>query len=112
MRIGKWKIPDASSWRPCHRSSTQHVQVNVEHRLSRVCIAIEHGPVAALGVAAIGRDSRGAADHRTDHSIVSRAQVIQGGHVRAGNDEHVHRRLWIDVVEGDQRVVFVHLRGW
>ena len=55
-------------------SAAQHVQVQVEHRLPGVRIAVEHRPEAALGVAAFGGDGGGAADHLADERVVIRAR--------------------------------------
>ena len=39
-------------------------------------------------------------------------QVMQGSDVLPGNDQEVHRRLRIDILEGDRQIVLIQaLRG-
>jgi len=87
-----------------------HVQVQVEHGLPGVGIAVEDRAVAAGGEAALGGDRRAAPHHLADELIVVGLEIVQGRHVRARHHQHMHRRLRTDVVERDETLVLVHLR--
>ena len=99
----------AAPRRPGQRPSAEHVQVQVEHRLPGVGVAVEHGAVAALGVAALGGDCRGSPHHRADQAVVRTVEVVQRGDVRSRHDQHMHGRLRVDVLEGHEVVVLEHL---
>ena len=79
----------------------EQVQVDVEHRLPGVAVRVEHGAVAAAGDSPLLRDRRRAPHHLADDLIVAGLEVVQRLDVALGHDEHVRRRLRIDVVEGE-----------
>src|SRR5687768_6054099 len=87
------------------------MQVDVKHRLSRLRVAIEHGPIARPIVALVFRNLRGGAHHGADQRVVIGIQVVERRDVLLGHHERVQRRLRIDIGEGQQPVVFVDFRG-
>ena len=82
----------------------------MEHRLAGVGVAVEDRAETARRVAALGGERGTTPDHPADKAVVLGRQVVQRRHVRARYDEHVHRRLRIDVGEGDELGVFIHAR--
>ena len=89
-----------SSRRPRHAAAAEQVQVDVKHRLTRVAVGVEYRPEPAGGEPTLLGDGRRAAHQLADDLIVFGADLVQRGDVPLGNDEHVRRRLRIDVVEG------------
>src|SRR5687768_5521135 len=86
------------------------MQVDVEHGLSRSRIAVEHCPVTGTVVALFFGNVRGGAHHGADQPVVRRRQVVERRDVLLRDHQDVHRRLRVDVVEGEQLIVFVDLR--
>jgi hypothetical protein len=60
------------------------MQMDVEDRLTRFAIRVEHRPVAAIGVAVFLRDLGRGAMHGPNETIVSRRQIAQRGDVPRG----------------------------
>ena len=81
------------------RAPGEEVQVDVEHGLPRVRVAVEHGAIPALCISVLRRKLSGHAEHRPDQLIVGRLQIVQRADVPPGHNQGVERRLWIDVVE-------------
>jgi hypothetical protein len=50
--------------------------------------------------------------HRAHEPVVVRSEVVQRADVAAGDDQHVQRRLRVDVPDGDELVVLVNEPGW
>jgi hypothetical protein len=86
------------------------MQVDVKHRLPRLRVAVEDRPEARTVVPALPGDRRARPHHRADEIIFRRRQIVQRRHVLPRHDQHVHRRLRVDVVEGDQAIVLIDLR--
>jgi hypothetical protein len=84
--------------------------MQVEHRLSRLAIAIEHRAISALAESLAGRQLSGSSQHPADQRVIVRTEIVGGRDVLPRDDEQVHRRLWIDVAERDEIVVFVNNR--
>ena len=81
--------------------------MNVEYGLACVGVAVEDGPITTLRESIRPGEITGAPDHLTDQCIVFRRQFIHRRNVPAGNHQHVHRRLAVDVLEGDEAIVLV-----
>ena len=86
----------------------EQVQMDVEDRLAGVAICVEHGAKAARVQAPLLRNGCRSPHHLAHNSVVSRLKVVQRVDVPLGDDEHVRRCLRVDVVEGEQTIVFVH----
>ena len=84
--------------------------MQVEHRLSRLAIAIEDRAISALAESLVGRQLSGASQHPADQRVIVRTQIVRGRDVLPRDDQQMHRRLRIDVAERDEIVVFVHNR--
>src|SRR5688572_924517 len=82
--------------------------MDVEDRLTCFAIRVEHRPVAAIGVAVFPGDLRGGAMHGPNEAVVARRQVAQRGDVPARDDQHMQRRLRVDVLNRDQLIVLMH----
>ena len=70
----------------------------------------EDRAVSALGVAVFLGEGRGPAHHLADQGVVSRRKIVQRRDVPARHDQHVHRRLRVDVLEGDDAIVLIDNR--
>jgi len=53
------------------------------------------------------RDGRGEQEHRADQRVVCRREIVESRDVPPRHDEHVQRRLRVDVSEGYQLAVGV-----
>lgn len=51
---------------------------------------------------------RGDQDHVSGQRAVIARKIVERGHVRARNDEHVHRSLRVHVLDRDNRGIIVH----
>ena len=95
-------------WWPGHVASAEQVQVEMEHRLPCARANVVHRAVSALN-AALASDLRGDELAVAEDLSVFRRGFLQSNHVPFGDDQHVRRRLGIDVLEDVHFVVLVHL---
>ena len=89
-------------------ASRQQMQMDVEDRLTCFAIRVEHRPVAAIGVAVFPGDLRSRAMHGPNEAVVVRRQIVQRGDVSSRDDQHMQRRLRVDVFDRDQLIVLMH----
>ncbi len=82
--------------------------MQVEDRLAGAGTDIEDGTVSVLEVALAG-DLGGCQMAAADDVGVGGGSLFQSGEVALGNDEHVRRRLGVDVFEGEDVVILVNL---
>ena len=81
--------------------------MDVKDRLPGVAIAVEDRSIAALIEAAFAGDTRSPPHHLSNQSIVGRRQLVERGNVPSGKDQHVERRLWIDVLNDNDVLVLI-----
>ena len=81
--------------------------MDVEDRLTRVTVRVEHGPVSLVRIPVLLRNCGCRSLHRTNQRIVVRAKIVECRDVSARDDQCVERRLGIDVPDCDQLVIFV-----
>ena len=86
--------------------------MDMEDGLPGVAVAVEHRAIPPVRVATVSRQLGGDPQHRPDEGIIGCSQVVQRGDVASGHDQHVQRRLWIQIGECDHVRIFVHARGW
>ena len=85
--------------------------MNVEHRLARVGLAVEHKACTRfLDTEFLGNELC-AVKHFAHQFAVGRLHVHDRGNVALGHYQKVHRGLRGDVVEGEHVVVFVDFLG-
>jgi hypothetical protein len=53
------------------------------------------------------RQHRGRAEHRSHQCVIGRRQVVDRRDVSTRDDEHMQRRLRVDVLDGDEVVVLM-----
>ena len=87
------------------------MQVNVEHRLARVGLAVEHKACAAFFDAEFLGDNLCAVKHLAHQFAVGRLHVHDGRNMALGHYQKVYRSLRGDVVEGEHVVIFVDFLG-
>ena len=91
--------------------SADDVQVDVEHGLTRVGLAVEHKTGTAFFETEVFRDQLCAVEHLAHEFAIFRLHVHDGCNVALRHDQKVYRRLRGDVVEGEHIVVFVDFLG-
>ena len=97
--------------RPAHDLPAEHVQVNMEHRLACIGLAVEHETCAGFFDAELLRDNLCAVQHLAYQFTVGRLHVHDSRNVALGHYQKVHRGLRGNVVEGEHVVVFVDFLG-
>ena len=93
--------------RPRHRAAAEDVQVDVEHRLPGVRVAVENRPVAPIGVTGSFRERRTPSHDLPDKAVIIGSELVEAGDMASRDDQHVRRCLRVDVLEGDDAVVLV-----
>ena len=96
---------------PAHNLAAEHVQVNVEHRLAGIGLAVEHKACAGFFDAEFLCDNLCAVEHLSHELAVGRLHVHDGRNVALGHYQKVYRGLRGDVVKGEYVVVFVDFLG-
>src|SRR5262249_21667555 len=102
----------ASARRPGHPTAGQHVQVDVEHQLSGVSVAVDHQSVSALSLPPLpGHLGRG--DEKvTDSFRLGRSELVDRIDVLEGDEQQMRGRLRVNVLERQAPLVPVNdLRG-
>ena len=84
--------------------------MDVENRLARTAVAVEHGSVSVLVVTVFLRDPCRARNEFPHQNLVIVLQIVQRGNVTARDDEHMEGRLRIDVLKRKDPVVLVNDR--
>src|SRR5262245_5057920 len=97
--------PRALAKRAFERTTTQHVQMDVKHDLAAFPIDVHDHAIARQSV--ISRKTFRGKQEAADQCGMIRIEVVQRGDVSLRNDEPMNRRLRMDVLEGDDRVVLV-----
>lgn len=96
-----------STGRPGHGAPTEHVKVEMEHRLARLRSDVGDDPIAVAKFGLVGDLAHRAEQLRQQISIGC-CQCMGIRNVAPRNDENVSRRLWRDIAEGDDVVILVN----
>ena len=91
--------------------SADDVQVDVEHRLAGISLAVEHETGTGFFDPQLLRDNLGAVKHLAHEFAIIRLHVHDSRDVALRHDQEVYRCLRGDVVEGENIVVFVDFLG-
>src|ERR1700730_1172508 len=92
-------------------AASQEMDVEMKHRLPRARTHVHHGPVSLFDVA-LARDLGRCQVTSTDHFGVLSLRLFQPGKMFFRNNQHMRRRLGIDVFKGKHIFVLVDfLRG-
>lgn len=91
--------------------AAEHVQVDMEHRLARVGLAVEYEACARFFDAEFLGDNLCAVKHLAHQFAVGRLHVHDGRNVALGHYQKVYWGLRGDVVEGEHVVIFVNFLG-
>jgi hypothetical protein len=84
------------------------MEMEMEDRLPRITVAVEHRPIPALIEPILPGEIAGDSEQGPDQGIVLRTEVVKRGDVPARHDQQVERRLRIQILEGDDRTVVVN----
>ena len=91
--------------------AAEHVQVNVEHRLAGIGLAVEHKACTGfLDTEFLGNELC-AVKHLAHQFAVGRLHVHDGRNVALRHYQKVYRGLRGNVVEGEHVIVFVDFLG-
>ena len=93
-----------------HRAAAEKMQVDVKDGLACALVSVEERTVSDFRKASLLRDKRGAADQLADDLIVFRPDVVERWDVTLRDDQHMCRRLRVDVIEGDDPLVLIYDR--
>ena len=96
---------------PTHHLAAKHVQVDVEHRLARVGLAVEHEACSGFFNTEFLCNNLCTIEHFAHQFAVGGLHVHDGRNVALGHYQKVHRGLRGNVVEGEHVVVFVDFLG-
>ena len=77
------------------------------YHLSSVTVTVKNSPVTALGDSPIGGDLLCREVHFSQNFPIIIRNIIGGGDMLSRNDQNVMRRLGIDVIESENRIIFV-----
>ncbi len=84
----------------------------MKHALSCMRTHIRHQPVAGFLYMELARDMRCHSKQFACQCIVLFLQRGDVPDVLLGNDKHMHRRLWIQVLKSVNLIILVHAGGW
>src|SRR5215471_16766799 len=93
--------------RPTHGASTEQVKVQVEDALPRIRANVGDKTVATLADAQVARNLCRRRENSCQHGPILRRQVLHRGDVTPWNEQHVTRRLWVDILERDHILVLI-----
>ena len=85
--------------------------MQVRHAFSAVAAVVDHKAVAGFGDAEFLGERCGGEQEVTERGLVGGAGFADAGDKFLRDDEHMHRRLWVDIVDGDAEVVLVRELG-
>src|SRR5437879_9718873 len=85
--------------------------MEVGNGLTAVASHVGHQTVAGVRLSLVVGDRLGDVEETSPEVVLRRGQLGGADDVLAGEDEHVGRRLGVDVAEGDDLVVGVHDRS-
>ncbi|KJU86855.1 hypothetical protein MBAV_000950 [Candidatus Magnetobacterium bavaricum] len=98
-----------SGW-PVHGPAADYMQVDVVDALSGLGVAVDDHPKPALIDPPVPGNPPGHLKHVSDECGVLSGHIQDRGDVFPGDDENMHRRLWVEVLKGHRLVVLVHHR--
>jgi hypothetical protein len=81
--------------------------MQVEDRLARIGVAVEHRSISAGGVPVVFGDRCRASHHLANERVIASREVVQARDMPSRNDKHVRRCLRRDVFERDDVVVLI-----
>jgi len=85
--------------------------MQMKHALPGMWTHISHQPVAGLLYMELARDMRCYSKQFACQRIVLFLQRSHIPDVLLGNDKHMHRRLWVQVLKNVNLVILVHAGG-
>ena len=84
------------------------MQMDLEHGLAAIAIAVHHDAVAVL-IETLLLGVRRRRQSQTPYDFrMHRWHIVQCGEIRLRHEQHMHRRLRRDIVEREQMRVFVN----
>ena len=91
-----------------HRPATQQMQVHVIYRLAAFLTGVHHR-TKTLGESFFFRDLLRHRVQMSDQPLVTRRQVREGRDVFARDQQHMHRRLRMNIGEHHRIIILVEL---
>ena len=84
------------------------MKMKMKYGLTCVRIAVEDGPIAAIGMAVLPGNERSCPHHFSHQGVIRRREIVEACNMTAWDDEHVRRRPRSNVFEYDDVVVLVN----
>src|SRR5215208_2816114 len=95
---GAVRVAGLSAWRPGQLSSAQYVQMQMIHALPRILAGIRHNPITIAVEPLLTRDLRRKGEQPAEKPLfLGSLGLADRSHVLDWDDQHMHRRLGIDV---------------
>src|SRR5262252_9476074 len=86
--------------------------MEMEHRLPCFGIHVENSSVSALSNPRVLRDLSSSRKHVGQERVVFCRNIVHRRNVFSRTNEYVHRRLWVDVMKGNDTVVLICELCW
>ena len=93
-------------------TAAHHMEMHMKNDLPTAMVDIRHQAIATLSETALARQMIGHIWNGTDPSSVVRLEVEQGGNVPLRHDEEMDRSAGMNILNGQQGVIFVDFDGW
>ncbi len=100
-------VSSLSARRPGEPAAGQQVKMNMENRLAGIMAVIDDHPVAALIKPLFGSYGFGNKEQVPDDFTVRDDETVDVSDMFFRHNEHMDRRLGIDVLKGDRELVLV-----
>ena len=84
--------------------------MNVVNGLAALFVAVEHGTVTCLATQLLCQFLRGV-DHMANDGAILFGDVVQRGDMLLRDHQKVHWGLRVDIVKGEDLIIFVYLLG-
>jgi hypothetical protein len=88
-----------STRRPAHVTTSEHMEMHVEHRLSCIPPDIGHDSISGLRKPMLMRDLLAKQQEASQQVAIFMRRIMERRHVAFGDDQDMNRRLRIDVAE-------------
>jgi hypothetical protein len=82
--------------------------MEMEYGLPRVSAGVRDDPIAGLRHSLLFRNVRTGHQKPSQEVAVLITAILHCCHMRFGNDKRMDGRLWVNIVEGQRVIVFVH----
>jgi len=97
-----------STWRPTHGATSNDVAMQMRHGLARMRAIVENQPEPGFGDPELTSNFSGLQQQVPEYLVVLGFRVRNAGDRLLRDDQHMLRRLGIDITKSQNQVVFVY----